>query len=433
MPRSSLEALCRVGASERYDLNSFLIIPGSRAINDASSLMTSVVGKHLQSNDIESFCFGVCDIQKRDGITFICGDPSTWNRKSLNRHHSELSREDPGRNGFIALAILASSRRGGMDYALRLRDKMNERYNITNSKQIAFDERAAEGYVLYMAFSLQGNGYVLETQTPVSGLYDMAYGVEMIVSQINTHIHSIEEISGRRVKHFYIGKSSIQNIENTPFDCNDPDTWRTDAIEARYNHCRKAYGRSGLLVVAVVTRESIPAECLEGGYVNSAERYALELERSLIKRFSETSRERLVNTGTDPGRTDEGDSSAYVIYIAFSLGVMTRQQSLPQSQVSLAAPTSLWTNTFVLPQATAFTSSAHSSPSTSTSFRTSIPSSSQSREGRGERGEGGRREGGGRLSQELVHQGAARVRWRKREKREKNGSGLVQTMLGPVR
>ena len=301
MPKSSLEALCRVGASERYDLNGFVVIQGS-TIKDASSSVTSEVERHLQEiSGITGFCFGVCDVQKLGGIPFNCREPSSWNRESLDRHHSELSREDPGRNGFIALAMITSESipigggtENAMVYALRLRDKMNECYNLTNPRQLAFVERAAAGYVLYMAFSLQGNGYALEKAKLVSDQHNMAQSINSIANEIIASIRFIKERSGREVKRFYIGKSNIRKIGRTPFDCKNPDTWRTDAIETRYrDHCRREYGRSGLLVVAVVTRESIPAECLEGGYVNSAERYVLKLERSLIKRFSETSRERL--------------------------------------------------------------------------------------------------------------------------------------------
>lgn len=61
----------------------------------------------------------------------------------------------------------------------------------------------------------------------------------------------------------YIGKSHICRRKGVDFDPNKCSTWiLNDGINSRYGvHKKKDYGRSGLVVVAVVTRESIPDDC----------------------------------------------------------------------------------------------------------------------------------------------------------------------------
>lgn len=74
-------------------------------------------------------------------------------------------------------------------------------------------------------------------------------------------------------------------------------------------------------MLAVVTEESIPESYNKSDQViTHQEEYALTLEKRLIQKFKRELHDiRLCNEGTDPGKTDNEASIAYVIYMAFEL------------------------------------------------------------------------------------------------------------------
>lgn len=129
------------------------------------------------------------------------------------------------------------------------------------------------------------------------------------------------------IRNFYIGKTFIRGRQNTVFSPYNPNTWKLDGIRNRYrDHVKEYYGNGGLVVVAVVTRDSIPWQCYADGYIKHQEEYALTLEKRQIQHYK-VSDARLWNKTEETGRTDQTKSIAYAIYVAFSIGKILKNTS----------------------------------------------------------------------------------------------------------
>ena len=119
------------------------------------------------------------------------------------------------------------------------------------------------------------------------GLFDV------IMQEIKCH---------QKIKTFYIGvctgkDSGTQNI----FSC----------------HIEEDQGRNGLVALAVVTKDSIPAECQVDEYITHPIDYALILKKRLIEQFKQIKDKRLCRKRSIPDTTDKVD--AYVLYMTFEL------------------------------------------------------------------------------------------------------------------
>lgn len=161
-------------------------------------------------------------------------------------------------------------------------------------------------------------GCVLDNIVP---LFDI--GIADAIMKTHDHISKcikeIEESRGKRIKHFYIGKSSIRKKKNCKFNILRPTTWRIDGLSSRYSdHRKKRYGRNGLIVLTALTEESIPKRG-KTEFMIQQEEYALKLEKCLIEKFKDKGDRRLVNETTDPGSTVKTKSAAHVVYMAFAL------------------------------------------------------------------------------------------------------------------
>ena len=163
-------------------------------------------------------------------------------------------------------------------------------------------------------------GYVLDTGITIRNI-SIADAIEDVVDNIEERMEKIEALSGRKIGKFYIGKSHIHKRKRRTFNPDNPNTWKIGCgIASRYSdHVKTSYGKNGLLVVAVTTKNSIPKDCFDKGYITHQEEYALTLEKRLIQKYIKDDDDRLANTGTDPGHTDGGSSVAYVVYMAFTL------------------------------------------------------------------------------------------------------------------
>ena len=159
--------------------------------------------------------------------------------------------------------------------------------------------------------------YVLDCATVVT--YQNLFGAgEQVRKNIYKQMIEIEIMTGRRVIEMYIGKTFIRQLANSAFDPGLSATWRlANGINGRYRyHLKQSYGRSGLVVVGVVTSNSIISEV---GITRTHEDDALLLEGYLIKQFMLSHGDLLANKGTTLGRKDGGQSIAYAIYVAFTL------------------------------------------------------------------------------------------------------------------
>ncbi len=107
-------------------------------------------------------------------------------------------------------------------------------------------------------------GYVLDKSVWIEDKTITA-AVKMISGRINECDKQIKIDWGRNMQEFYIGKSFIRSRKGTKvkFDPKRPTTWRLDGgINGRYtDHHKEDYGKNGLIVVAVVTKESLTETC----------------------------------------------------------------------------------------------------------------------------------------------------------------------------
>ena len=159
-------------------------------------------------------------------------------------------------------------------------------------------------------------GYVLESGVLVENL-TIKEAVEQVRNKFRQCIKDLEAGRKKKVKYFYFGKTYVRQ-KGPQFFPHVPSSWMVDGICSRYNfHSKKRYGKSGLIVLAVITKDSILEECVQKWYIIDREEYALNLEKRLIQFYGGDSR--LKNKSTQPGSKDKRGSPAYVVYMAFAM------------------------------------------------------------------------------------------------------------------
>ena len=135
-------------------------------------------------------------------------------------------------------------------------------------------------------------------------------------------IRRIERGRELEVEKFYIGKTYVRQKTGAQFDHMDSSTWRLDnGINGRWNvHKDTDYGRDGLVVLTVVTRDAIHPDIQENNPDFHEEKYALVLERRLILDCMIDSR--LENKTLESGKRDSARSICYALYIAFKVSML---------------------------------------------------------------------------------------------------------------
>ena len=162
------------------------------------------------------------------------------------------------------------------------------------------------------------SGYVLD-----NAILIVNNSIKTATVQVKAHVvKCIDELEKGReseVKYFYVGKTYIRGKKHHKFDPGDSSTWRTKGVSDRYDdHCEERYGKDGLIVLAVITKWSIPEECRNSWSIMNPEEYALTLEKRLTEEFVEIGDQRLHPT-IYSGRLDQGKSEAYAVYMAFAM------------------------------------------------------------------------------------------------------------------
>jgi len=145
---------------------------------------------------------------------------------------------------------------------------------------------------------------------------------DTLVKWVDDTITDIEIQSGKKVVKFYIGKTYVRQYAKRKFDSMNPNTWKLSGISSRWHHHRQEdYGRNGMVVLTVVTRDDVPQQSIPA--FKNQEMYALALEQQLIIHYAFVrGDERLANTSTHPGLQQKGESTraiGYPIYMAFAL------------------------------------------------------------------------------------------------------------------
>ena len=164
-------------------------------------------------------------------------------------------------------------------------------------------------------------GYALNNSLWIKSM-KMDSAIEVVSKHIDVCIQTISKGWGRQVKKFYIGKSHFNSIrKHRRFSPTNPVTWKLgNGINKRYHdHITHNHGKNGLIVVAVVTKESIHPSHLRDRTIVHQEEYALTLEKRLIQDFKKRDPSRLANRTQESGRTDREASIAYAVYITFTM------------------------------------------------------------------------------------------------------------------
>ena len=160
-----------------------------------------------------------------------------------------------------------------------------------------------------------------------TGPWTLSRASKALIKHIRKTIRSIESGRDRKVEQFYIGKTHVRSRANCNFNHMERSTWRlAGGINGRFRaHRNNGYGRDGLVVLTVVTREAIPPDVQSNKKRVNQETYALALESRLIHHFLiECDDSRIVNPSIDLGRKvnikhDKKGTRGYPLYMAFKL------------------------------------------------------------------------------------------------------------------
>ena len=142
---------------------------------------------------------------------------------------------------------------------------------------------------------------------------------QMLLKHVKECIQSIETERRSKLEYFYFGKTHVKQRKGSYFDHMNHNTWRLDdGINGRFReHSRCGYGRDGLVVLTVVTREAIHPKICSNKPNFHQEDYALALENRLIQDF--LSDPRLYNDTLEPGRRVSCPAVGYPLYMAFKV------------------------------------------------------------------------------------------------------------------
>ena len=142
-----------------------------------------------------------------------------------------------------------------------------------------------------------------------------------LVRQLESTVRELELQSDRTIDKIYIGKTFIQRRRNPGggFKAVDPinhHTWKKNGISSRWQvHRHEDYGRDGMVVLAAITKETMPERCRDRVH---QEHFALAMEQKLLHHYLLSHPDpRVVNESFSTGQTTKHRCSAYAVYMAF--------------------------------------------------------------------------------------------------------------------
>ena len=135
-------------------------------------------------------------------------------------------------------------------------------------------------------------------------------------------VRELELQSDRTIAKIYIGKTFIQRRKKAggrryqKFHPLKHHTWKKNGISSRWHdHKHEDYGRDGLVVLGVVTRDTMPERCRDRVH---QEHFALAMEQKLLHHYLLSHPDpRVVNESFSTGQTTHDKRYAYAVYMAF--------------------------------------------------------------------------------------------------------------------
>lgn len=164
--------------------------------------------------------------------------------------------------------------------------------------------------------------YACDNLVDITRTEDIEHAVRIISKHLDRCVQSIETERGK-LKQFYIGKTHVRKKKGKRakrFNHMTRPTWRlAGGINGRFKEHRDAgYGRDGLVVLTVVTKEAIDTDIRRNKPNLHQEDYALGLESRLIQKYMKND-PRLANNTLATGGRDRSPSVGYPIYMAFEV------------------------------------------------------------------------------------------------------------------
>ena len=142
----------------------------------------------------------------------------------------------------------------------------------------------------------------------------------MLLKHLYNCVQRIEKEGSCKLEYFYIGKTHVRKRKNAPsFDHMNRATWNlAGGINGRWrSHRDTEYGRDGLVVLTVITKQAIHPDVCRNKPKFHQEDYALALEGRLIQDC--LGDPRLYNETLERGRRDRNRSIGYALYMAFKV------------------------------------------------------------------------------------------------------------------
>ena len=142
---------------------------------------------------------------------------------------------------------------------------------------------------------------------------------EKLVKKVEDMFNDLQIQKDATVDKFYIGKTFVQSTKKGKINPLNPHTWRKGGISSRWrDHKEEDYGRDGMIVIAVITKDQVPLRETEPAV--HQEDYTLALEQRLMHYYKITKGDkRLANKTFTSGGADKKGSAGYALYVAFSL------------------------------------------------------------------------------------------------------------------
>ena len=158
-----------------------------------------------------------------------------------------------------------------------------------------------------------------------------------LVEKIENLFLEIQIQKDVRINKFYIGKTFVQKKAKTKIlNPLNPNTWRKEGISSRWSdHKANDYGKDGMIVIAVITKEQVPPTKEGKPAVVHQELYTLALEQRLLHYYKITKGDvRLVNKTFTCGNTDKKASAGHALYVAFSCIENTGEEGMENNTES---------------------------------------------------------------------------------------------------
>ncbi len=145
-----------------------------------------------------------------------------------------------------------------------------------------------------------------------------------LITKIDTLFKDIEIQKEATIDKFYIGKTYVTTRKHSSMDPLNPWTWIKEGIKGRWqNHKKTDYGKDGMIVIAVITRDQVPLArdpTHRQHTVVHQEDYAFALEQRLLHYYKITMKDpRIANKTFKSGGDNRNESAGYILYVSFGL------------------------------------------------------------------------------------------------------------------